>query len=267
MSHDTCATGAVLRIPYGPDPCQFGDLWLPAGPGPHPVLVSVHGGGWSAEHHLDIHDGLARDLAGRGFAVWNVEYRRLGNPGGGWPGTFLDVGRAVDHVRQLAPAHHLDLGRAVLFGHSAGGHLALWAAGRSRLPAGSPLAVPDSLPLAGVVSLAGITDLQQTYGLSPERAERVASLLGVHPDTGPERYRQASPRALLPLGLPQALLHGTADRHVPIDQSRDYVAAARAAGDDARLVELPGVDHFALVHPRSGAWAQARRTLLALAGQ
>lgn len=127
--------------------------------------------------------------------------------------------------------------------------------------------MPDPLPLAGVVSLAGITDLQQTYGLSPERAERVASLLGSHPDTGPERYRQASPRALLPLGLPQALLHGTADRHVPIDQSRDYVAAARAAGDDARLVELPGVEHFALVHPRSEAWAQARRALLELAGR
>src|SRR3954469_21842065 len=152
---------ADLRVPYGSEPAQFGELWLPTDGGPHPVVVLLHGGYWRARYGLEYFGHAAAALRDERLAVWNVEYRRLGDPDGGWPGTFLDVGRALDALSDLAERFPLDLGRVVVLGHSAGGHLALWAAGRHRLPDGDPLASSDPLRLAGTIALAAVSDLRR----------------------------------------------------------------------------------------------------------
>jgi acetyl esterase/lipase len=198
---------------------------------------------------------LARDLVGRGIAAWNVEYRRVGNSGGGWPGTFLDVARAVDVLRDLAPIYNLDLQRIVSVGHSAGGHLALWLAARARIPLSSAISrQQEPLTLAGAISLAGVVDLTQAYHLHLSN-DAVVELLGATPDTLPGRYAEASPAALLPLGLPQVLIHGTHDEHVPVQISRKYAAAAQAAGDPLTYLEPVDVDHFDVIHPETAVWA------------
>lgn len=260
--------GGPHRHAYGPAPAQFGDLRLPTGAGPFPVALLIHGGYWRARYGLDLMDGLGDDLAGRGVASWNIEYRRVGEAGGGWPGTFQDVARAADTLRDLAARHPLDLAHVVAVGHSAGGHLALWLAARPRLdPAARRLLVPDppDPPLAGVVSLAGVNDLALAWrlGLSDGAA---GELLGGGPETLPERYAAASPAALLPLGVPQILLHGLEDADVPPELSATYAAAATAMGDAVRLRELPDVDHFALIDPCSAAWGVAVAELLPLLG-
>ena len=259
---DPGGRGASPRLAYGPGPLQFGDLWLPAGEGsagPHPTAIVIHGGYWRNRYGLDLMDGLGADLARRGIAAWNIEYRRIGDEGGAWPGTFLDVARAADHLLHLAPRYGLDLARVAALGHSAGGHLALWLAGRSRVPPGALPEEPDrdegtACPVVGVVSLAGVTDLARCWRLNLSRGA-AGELLGGGPDDVPERYAAASPAELLPLGVPQVLVHGTADDAVPPELSVDYAAKARAAGDDVTLRVLPGVDHFAVIDPNSAAWA------------
>jgi acetyl esterase/lipase len=259
------------HVPYGPEYVQFGELYLPASAGGSstalPVVVLIHGGYWRARYDLTLMDGLAQDLAMRGYAAWNIEYRRVGDPGGGWPGTFLDVARAADHVQVMAASYGLDSGRVVAIGHSAGGHLAFWLAARAspRIPAGSPLAalpvaqdarhsVVSPLRLAGVISLAGVLDLEAAWKLHLSN-DAVVELLGEAWPDAPDRYNAASPAALLPLGVPQVLLHGTRDVNVPIEISRDYAAKARAMHDPVEYIELEGVDHFDLIDPRSYAWS------------
>ncbi len=221
---DLSAPPADARHAYGPAPPQFGDLRLPPGPGPHPVAVVIHGGFWRAAYDLTHIGHLAAALTRAGVATWSLEYRRLGDPGGGWPGTLRDVGAGVDYLRTLAATVPLDLGCVVTVGHSAGGQLAAWAAGRARLPAGSRVATPDPLPLRGVVALAGVLDLPRAWALGLSKGV-VADFLGGTPATVPDRYAQASPQALLPLGVPQRLLHGTADDTVPFAISAAYQAA------------------------------------------
>jgi acetyl esterase/lipase len=243
------------RLAYGGSGQQFIDLYLPEGSDPAPVVVMLHGGFWRAPYGLSLMAGLSDDLAKRGIAVLNVEYRRIGDRGGGWPNTFLDVALAADGLRTLARSHPLDLGRVVAVGHSAGGHLALWLAARRRLPAGGPLTTPgEPLALRGVVSQAGAADLELVarLGLGGYAAE---ALVGGTPSEVPERYAAASPAAMLPLGVPQVLVHGSRDGHVPPAMSRRWAAAAEAAGDSVKLVEPPGADHFALIDERSAAWA------------
>lgn len=151
---------ATQRIAYGQGANQLAELWLPDGPGPHPVVGMVHGGCWRARvANLSIMNWAAEDLRRRGVAVWNIEYRGVDQAGGGWPGTFEDVAAAADALRPVAAAHDLSLARVVAVGHSAGGHLAMWLAARPRLPAGSPLASAHPLPIAAVVSLGGLPDL------------------------------------------------------------------------------------------------------------
>ena len=261
--------GEVICSAYGLDANQFGELRLPVGAGPHPVVILIHGGFWRARFGLDLMDGLAEDLAARGIASWNIEYRRVGQPGGGWPGTLWDVAQAADHLAHLAARHRLDLTRLVALGHSAGGQLALWLAARRRLPAsalpdGSPAVAPavapltagasPTCPVVGAISLAGVVDLAEAWRRNLG-AGAVAELLSGGPAEAPARYAVASPIALLPIGVPQVLIHGTADDRVPVDLSRTYVAAALAAGDEALLHELPGVDHFAVIDPAYPAWA------------
>ncbi|HEY0754734.1 MAG TPA: alpha/beta hydrolase [Ktedonobacteraceae bacterium] len=243
-----------VRLAYGPERLQFGALHLPAQPGPSPVVLLIHGGFWRAPYDLSLMSGLAEDLARRGIAVWNIEYRRIGDPGGGWPETLHDVARAADYLYTLSASYPLDLQRVVTAGHSAGGHLALWLAARKTLPPESPLALAGTpLSLRGVVSLAGANDLEHVWrlGLGGNAA---AELLGGDPHRRPERYAAASPAAHLPLGLPQVLVHGSADRHVPLIVSQAYAQKARDAGDQVTLLELPGEDHFAVIDPASRAW-------------
>jgi acetyl esterase/lipase len=244
--------GAVHR--YGPGRSQCAELHLPAGAGPHPVVVLLHGGAWQHRYGKLVMRALARDLRRRGCAVWNIEYRRVGG-GGGWPATFEDVGAAIEHLRVLdAP---LDLEHVGVVGHSSGGHLALWAASRDRLRAdapGRPATGEAPLALRAAVALAGVCDLAGAH--RAWRGGPVEQLMGGSPEQLPDRYAAADPMALLPPSARVLLVHGLADQAVGIKFSRRYEAAARAAGADVELIEVEGRagDHRAHIDPRSGAW-------------
>lgn len=240
----------VLRRPerhrYGPHRCHRADLYLPAGPPPHPVAVTIHGGYWRARYGRRLMKLVAADLARRGRAAWNVEYRRLGRgQGGGWPATFDDVGAAIDHLAELEDAR-LDLRSVVAVGHSAGGHLALWAASRDA----------PRVSIGGVVAQAAVCDLAAA-------GEPAQALLGGTPDQVPERYAAADPMRLVPLGVPQLLVHGADDETVPVRRSRRYADAARSAGDEVTLVEPPATGHRAHIDPRAPAWLAAARWITA----
>jgi len=262
----------AIRLVYGPETLQFGDLYLPAGSGPHPTVILIHGGYWRARYGLNLMTGLAEDLTARGFAAWNIEYRRVGNPGGGWPGTFLDVARATDYLHIVESTYDLDLERVVPIGHSAGGHLAFWLAARPRISVEDPLAGTSinggqahNGPLIprGAISLAGVLDLMLAWQLHLSN-DAVVDLLGGTPSEVPERYPSASPAALLPLGIPQVLIHGTEDPNVPLEVSQAYAAAAKTANDQVTLIVLPGIDHFDVINARSAAWAKTIEALQAL---
>lgn len=196
---------------------------------------------------------LAADLAGRGIAAWNVEYRRVGEDGGGWPGTLEDVAAAIDH---LADVVEVDRDRVATCGHSAGGHLALWLAGRHRVERGLPGAAPRVAPVVAVAQ-AGVCDLEQGWrdGLGRGAVEALLGSL----DVAPERFAAASPASLAPLGVPQLLVHGDADDIVPVSQSRAYASL----DPDAELVELAGADHFDVIEPTHAAWTAVVDRLVA----
>lgn len=249
-----------VKIPYGPDPFEFAELRLPKSPGPHPVVIVIHGGCWLAEYDLHHISSFAAALARNGIATWSLEYRRVGNSGGGWPGTFEDVAHGADYLRTIAPRYHLDLGRVVAVGHSAGGHLALWLAARQRLPKQCLLHSSNPVPLRGVVTLAGVPDLsegieQRVCGDSIER------LMGGTPQALRERYRQGSPSELLPLGVPQRLIHGARDSIVPLKPDEDYAKAAQKRGDDAQVIILPDDGHFELIVTGTSAWDAVEKNI------
>lgn len=240
-----------VRIAYGNGEFQFGELRLPAGAGPHPVAIVIHGGYWRARYDLAHIGHFCEALARAGVATWSLEYRRVGNAGGGWPGTFDDVRAGAAHLRIIAAARSLDLKRVVAVGHSAGGQLALW------------LAKQNAIALCGVAPLAPVADLRRAWELKLSN-NAVAALLGGSPQEVPERYRAASPVELVPLGVPQRVLHGAMDDVVPIELSRRYVAAAKKAGDDSKLIEVAGAGHFELIDPRSDAWPVVKKAVLDL---
>jgi acetyl esterase/lipase len=252
---------ADRRLAYGSDPAQCGDLYLPARSGPHPVVVLLHGGCWRDQYGLEPLGQLCVALTGEGLAVWNVEYRRLGN-GGGWPTTFIDVASAADALHDIAGRYGLDLARVVAMGHSAGGHLALWLAGRHRLPPESPLFTRTPLPLRGVVAIAAVPDLVKGVERDLCRGA-ISDLVGGSPASLPERYRQASPLALRPLGVPQRHIAGRDDLIVPVDYLQQYVAAA-AEQDDVQLNILEATGHFEPVVANTPAWATVKQAVLAL---
>ncbi len=263
-STETLPTYTIMRSTYGPDEYNFGDLYLPDGPGPHPIVPLLHGGFWRAAYDLTLMDGLADSLARQGIAAWNIEYRRVGNKGGGWPGTLQDVARAMDYLRTIAPSSNIDLQRVVPIGHSAGGQLALWLAGRSRLAQQIPFKT-SGMPLlpTGAISLAGAIDLELVWQLHLS-SDAAGAFLGGSPATFPERYAAASPAALLPLGVPCILIHGTNDANVPLTISRAYAQKALEASDSIKLIELPRADHFVVIDPSSDAWAITMRELQTL---
>ena len=236
---------------YGSDLDQLGDLRVPEGGEPHPVVVLLHGGFWRERFTRELMDGLAEDLTRRGYATWNLEYRRVGPSGGGWPTTLLDVAAGIDHLADLASENRLDLSKVAVVGHSAGGQLALWSASRGNLPTGSPGAGPIVSPRA-VISLAGVNDLSTAEEQGLGRGA-VAEFLGDSVEHS-QIYSLVSPIELLPIKTAQLLVHGTADTHVPVEQSRSYYESAIALGDSAELLVLEGVDHFALNNPESEIW-------------
>lgn len=241
-------TGNPENIAYGSDPSQFGQLWRPADTStPAPVVVLIHGGFWRKQYGLDLMDGLAADLITRGFAVWNIEYRRVGQDGGGYPGTLTDVAAAIDALAGFAGDRDLDLTDVVFVGHSAGGQLALWAAGRAALPAGAPGAQPVVSPRLAI-GQGPVVDLvagdQQGLG-----GGAVTDFIGGPADEFPDRYAIASPSTVS--GVPLAIVRGTEDHIVPavFTLPADPAQAALIS-----VVDVDGADHFALIDPVSRAW-------------
>jgi acetyl esterase/lipase len=200
----------------------------------------------------------ALDLQKRGIAVWDVEYRRVDEAGGGYPGTFQDVGQAIDLLRREAPKYDLDLKRVIALGHSAGGHLGLWAAGRARLAKSSPLFVADPLPIHAVVSLGGLPDLKGTATAIGEVCgdNIVARLTGPATKDHPDVFADTSPVSLLPIGTPAVMIHGVYDNISPPWHGANYRKLARAKGDRVEVLNIPDAGHFELVWPQSDAWKQ-----------
>ncbi|WP_029429992.1 S9 family peptidase [Blastococcus sp. URHD0036] len=242
-------------VAYGPHPDQFLELTLPAGEDRAPVVVVLHGGFWRAAYGIDLARPLAADLAAAGFAAVAVEYRRVG-AGGGWPATVEDVAAALDALPGLDEVARLDLDDVTVVGHSAGGHLAAWAAGRALLPAGAPGAGPR-VRVAAAVLQAGVLDLARADEQGLGRGA-VREFLGGPP--APDVLALASPVALLPTGAAVLCVHGTGDDVVPPEQSERYAQAAGRAGDAVEVRLVPG-DHMAMIDPAGPAWALVREWL------
>lgn len=252
------------RLTYGKDPLQFGELRLPDGAGPFPVAILVHGGCWSAKLgklpepvvSFELLRPIAAALAKAGIASWNVEFRRLGNEGGGWPGTYLDLGTATDLLRALAPRYHLDLKNAIAIGHSSGGHLAFWLAARGKLPKSSALYTNSPLPLKGVASVDGPPDLEADRAIEQSvcGGPVVTQFVGGTPAEFPDRYREGSASGLLPLGVRQELLLAGKHNAEWIGLFKQYVAAAEKAGDPVRMPVMEGAGHFDGINPQAPAW-------------
>lgn len=247
-----------MRIPYGSEPEQHGELYLPKRKAPHPVVIIIHGGFWRAEYNLEHIRWLCAALCRNGFAVWSIEYRRIGQKSGGYPGTLMDVGAAVDHIKKISVEYQLDMKRIVTVGHSAGGHLGFWVAARRNIPDWSPLAAKDPLRLSGAISLAGVLDLNRASELFLGGGV-TDKFMGCRPQECPERYAEASPIQLLPFRVRQYLVHGMRDTIVPIELSERHYEAARGKGDPVDFVALQGIGHFELIDPESSAWSTVLR--------
>ena len=254
-------SGAV-RIPYGSDPLQFGELRLPQGVARPPVAIVVHGGCWLAKLGtldpkavaIDNMRPMAAALTEAGIATWNIEYRRLDDPGGGWPGTFQDIGLAADALRTIAKEHLIDLTRVVSIGHSAGGHFALWLAARAKVPPTSEIYLKNPIPVKGVVNLDGPGDLAATIAQQQPICGRpvINELMGGSPEERADRYRAGSPIQLLPFGVPIESFTGRmfTTQNVPFD------AAAQKAGDSIQVNGSTTAGHFIFIDPQSDIWPQ-----------
>ncbi len=239
--------GADARVAYGSDANQFIDLRMPKASGAHPLAICIHGGFWRARYDLEYLGHLGAALKAKGVGTANVEYRRVGNAGGGWPGTFEDIRTAYQFLLQNAQRYGFDARRVIVLGHSAGGQLALC------------LAAHES-GLTAAVSLAGVVDLQRAYELHLSN-DAVVEFLGGKPADVPEHYREADPMKVV-IRTRQWLVHGAEDDVVPPALSKDYVDAKVKSKEDARLVTIPGAGHFDVVDPRSEAWAQVEKVLV-----
>jgi len=244
---------ADVRIAYGGDPNQFGDLRLPKGKGPYLVVMNIHGGYWRNKYDLAHAGHLCSALTAKGVATWNLEYRRVGDAGGGWPGTFEDVRNGYRFIPQIPKHYGLDPERIVVMGHSAGGQLVLCLAGHEA-------------SVRSVVSLAGVIDLQQAWELHLSN-NAVAEFLGGPPSQVPEHYKEADP---LELPIPKAaqwLVHGTDDDIVPVEFARTYDREKIKSREDVHLQEIPKAGHFDLIDPRSPAWPAVEKTVLTCVGK
>ncbi len=245
------APRADARVAYGGDGNQFLDLRLPSGKGSHGLAICIHGGYWRAKYDLGYMGHLCAALTARGIATANLEYRRVGNAGGGWPGTFADVRAGYQFLLQNARKYKFDLRRVIAIGHSAGSQL------------GFCLAAYET-GVKAVVSLAGVVNLQRAYALHLSN-DAVVEFLGGTPAEVVDHYREADPMKL-GIRARQWLVHGAEDDVVPPAFSRDYVAAKEKMNEDARLVEIAGAGHFEVVDPRSGAWKAVEKAVLEAVG-
>jgi acetyl esterase/lipase len=241
---------ADARLPYGTDRNQFGDLRLPQGKGPFPVVMNIHGGFWRARYDLAHAGHLCAALTATGLATWNLEYRRVGNEGGGWPGTFEDISRGYRFLPQIAQRYNLDTGKVLVMGHSAGGQLALCLAAHE----------PG---VTRVISLAGVVDLQRAWEQHLSN-DAVVEFLGGKPKDVPEHYRDADPLELSIKGATQWLIHGLADDVVPADFSHHYAEQKKGHGEDVHLLEVAQAGHFELIDPHSVAWPKVEQAILHL---
>lgn len=253
-------TAAVnTMVAYGAEPLQYGQLRVPAGVGPFPLVVVIHGGCWlQSVASLDYISPLAEALTEAGWASYNIEYRSTDSSGGGWPGTFADIAAAMDLTPMLAAAYNLDLSRLAVVGHSAGGQLALWAASRNQLPEQSVLYRPQAVLPATAVGLAAITDLASYPQQNPSCGRPIAALVGQRPAT-PERLTETSPLAMVPAAAAVTLILGDRDAIVPPAQAESY----QRLSPQTRLVTVSG-DHFTLTNPQDAAFTAL---LAALDGQ
>ncbi len=236
------------RLPYGSDPNQFGELRVPKTGGPFPVVVNIHGGYWRAKYDLKQAGHLCSGLTAKGFATWNLEYRRVGNAGGGWPTTFEDVRGGYHYVSQISQRYNLDSSKVLVMGHSAGGQLALCLAGHE----------PS---LKRVISLAGVVDLQQAWELHLSD-NAVAAFLGGEPTSVPDHYREADPMQLKISQATQWLIHGASDDTVPPFLSRNYTEQKKKRGENVHYLEISTAGHLDLIDPRSTAWPKVEGTVL-----
>lgn len=251
-------------IRYGESRQHFAELRLPDGQGPFPLLFVIHGGFWQNKYDLSHISHLCAALTGKGVVTCSLEYRRLGDPGGGWPGTFHDVSLGIDRIMEkLVTDRTVDFSRTGVIGHSAGGHLALWLVSRHNVPKGSPLHSKGKSALSRAVSLAGVSDLREAWS---ERLGNgvVARLMGGAPDQYRDRYEAGSPIELLPSGARVVLVHGSSDSIVPISQSERFFDKAVMLGDHPKLVRLKGVGHFELIDPLSTAWGNVEQAVLSI---
>lgn len=264
MQKTTPSADRVFK--YGESDAQFAELWLPSGTGPHPVVVLVHGGCWrSALPGAELVRFVASWLRESGIAVWSIEYRRLGQKGGGYPGTFLDAANGADHIKKIAPDYNLDLSRAIAVGHSAGGHLALWLAGRHRLPSGSVLFQPAPLKLKAAVSLGGLGDLRGfRIGDAICGEKTIPQLVGLGQRGEDLAYSDTSPSELLPLGVPQVMIHGALDGAVPPFYGYHYCEQAVSKGDTCRLIVIEGAGHFEVIAPWVPQFHKVKEAILGL---
>lgn len=251
------------RIAYGPAASQYAELFLPQGQGPFPVAVLVHGGCWTSKFGgIAQLRNMAGALAQRGIAVWNVEYRRVDEPGGGYPGMYEDMHAALDALRAQAGKQPLDLDRIVAVGHSAGGQLVQWIAGRERIPQSSPLYRANPLPVRHIVSLGGLADLRKEAALIQSSCGREpAQLAGTASTQRPDIFVDTNAAELAPNGSRTWLVTGALDTISPPRVAHDYAARARAAGDRAEVVILPDASHYDEVAASSPAWPQVLRVI------
>ncbi|MBL8510423.1 MAG: alpha/beta hydrolase [Betaproteobacteria bacterium] len=258
------------KIAYGPGPNQYGELWLPktTTKAPLPVVVLIHGGCWLSElPGPELLAFLSDGLRNKDVAVWSITYRRVSggndNPmGGGYPATFNDIASGVDYLRKIAPQYNLDLKRIVTSGHSAGGHLAAWAAARAKLPADSPLRSADPLPIKGMVGIAGLVDLAYAASATAFACgdKTVEKLIDSDKRGKKEAFRDTSPIELLPLGsnIRQVLVSGTYDGIVPPVHGWRYANRAKEKGEAVEVVNLDNAGHFELISP----WTAPGRALV-----
>ena len=264
------------RISYGSGALQFGELRVPDGQATHPLAILVHGGCWRARignlpeaaTSLDLLRPLAVALAQEGIASWNVEYRRLGHEGGGWPGTFQDVASAIDFSRTLASKHRVDLQRVVLIGHSSGAHLAAWAAARHKLPADSVLRTPSSLRVAGVVAIDGPADLSSFIGIDRKvcGSPVIEELLGGGLEKVPERYREGSAAGLLPIQTKQELLIADKAGEPWTGLIKAYAEEAKKSGDSVTVTMMENSGHFDGLNPKAPAWKTVLASIRSIVG-
>lgn len=260
--HKLLFTPPVLTEHYGTDPLEIGELRVPKGKGPFPVAIVIHGGCWTKG--FDTIRGtapIASALAAKGIATWNLEYRQIGDAGGGWPGTFADWANGADHLRKLAKRYPLDLKRVIVVGHSAGALAALWVAARPRIDSASTVRGADPLAVRAAVAIDGPGDLAPFIGVDKQicGAPVITRLMGGDPATFPDRYRDGSPFRALPLGLPQTLV---ASMVLTPRDAETYRAAAAAKGDTVTVVTTPDSDHFNIIAPGEPQWAAVEAAIL-----